>query len=274
MSILEDALRFMPYLKSLLGENSTIIVSDTNSYIYYDPGQVDFGFSVGDEIVDGTLMDKTIKGGQKIVAKVSLEQSKFPFPYIATTTPLKEGNRVIGVIAIAHSTDTEEKINNMSRDLAETTNQLAGVSENLTGGAQELASIAQTMAEEAETVTQQIHQTEQIMRIIHEISDSTHMLGLNAAIEAARAGEMGRGFSVVAEEIRKLAANSKQSSKNIKDNLEKMTQILSRLSSETANIAALSEEQAASTEETNASIQQLQAVAEELQHIAEVLINK
>lgn len=99
--------------------------------------------------------------------------------------------------------------NESFRTLIDSINQMKGSFNSVDSGAAALGS--------------NIKEIDDIVNFINGISEQTNLLALNAAIEAARAGESGKGFSVVAEEIRKLAEQSKKSSEHIRILVKRIT---------------------------------------------------
>ncbi|OXM13534.1 globin-coupled sensor protein [Paenibacillus herberti] len=120
---------------------------------------------------------------------------------------------------------------------------------------------------ELSSLGEQISVIESMGSLMTNISDQTHLLGLNAAIEAARAGEMGRGFEVVAGEVRKLARHSKESLELIREKVEAINSALSKVQALSHETAEAAQEQAASSSELGLFIRMIENVSQELEHL-------
>jgi len=170
-------------------------------------------------------------------------------------------------------------IDEIAKNTENAANKSNATSDNAKGGYQEVLKTTSNIGElstklgEASNVVNELEQDVgnigSVLDVIRGIADQTNLLALNAAIEAARAGEQGRGFAVVADEVRNLAMRTQESTQEIE-------QIIKTLQSRTVNVVDLMEQCEAKGDNSSQQAEQagslLMQISEDVTEISDMSI--
>ncbi|MCB2295741.1 PocR ligand-binding domain-containing protein [Clostridium algoriphilum] len=160
------------------------------------------------------------------------------------------------------------KLSVMSQTLADNFSQISATMEELSASSITVTNNQHNLSDEIVNVKNISIEINTILDSIKSIADQTKMLGLNAAIEAARAGDAGRGFGVVATEIRSLSQNSKETAVKILALTKKIQESVDKTIETSHATLETTEQQSAAIQEVTSNLMEVTTLSDELNSMA------
>ena len=268
--ILDSVCYSIRYFNGATRDDMTVAVSDLEKYIAYVPADnFSLDIEVGRSIKDVELLAECIRTKGRV--KMDIPKEVFGTAIKTLAVPiLRDDGQVIGTLSSGIDMNMYVKLIEDVNDLTESTEQVNLSLEQIALGAQDLAKSGERAVEKVTEALEKSGDTEKAIELIKKIAKQTKLLGLNAAIESARAGEQGKGFSVVADEVGKLANQSEESASEIEKILKAIHDAIQEINTTIQSVGAVSQEQAASTEEISASLEAMSNVAKNLDEYVEI----
>lgn len=256
--VLQEFIRMAPYIPSFIDEPVSVAITNREAFIFNQScKELPVSFELGKPFPKGNTPSLAMKSGEIMVREVS--EQVYGIPFKSYAIPLREDGEIVGCLMLAKSITVIKNSKKAISDLSEEVGEITGVINGITSDVQKSSENTYEVNKLIDELLLETEKMNSILATINKLSNSTKILGLNASIESARAGEAGRGFSVVAQEIGRLSANTTQAALEITQMLASIEGQLQAIGSKSQETTDNFMQQAASLQEIAASMDNLNA---------------
>ena len=266
---LEGIVQMIPVIMTAVPADLSVAICDLEKFIAYFPGnQIDLNIKEGQVLKSDEPLTIALKQNRMIKSDVPAQF--YGFEFTGTAVPLHNGNgQVIGGMAVQlrRQSELRDIADQMVHSLTQANERIVEIA----NGSSALADLSKELLQSSYKAGEEAGNTEGILSMIKRVADQTNLLGLNAAIEAARAGEKGKGFEVVAKEIRRFSKETVTSTQMVKNTLEQIQTVTKEMGASIEQIAAVGEEQAVSIQKVSSYIEQIKQMSRSLSEYTDKL---
>jgi methyl-accepting chemotaxis protein len=260
--VFESLIHVAPIISEISGGKAVITIWNKEECIYaldskYAKSSLQVGHKVGPDFHAKSGINDIIYKQKKTLTCVFNKATHGLDSKVTMVPAINENNEVVGFISLSTSTESFLKLKNSTEDLKVSLEETNSTLSQISNSALQLSSKLNTLIESTKETEKYITESSAAVTLIESISKQSNLLGLNAAIESSRAGEYGRGFSVVAGEMRKLASNSGESSKIISTALAEMSNGMKLIMNTINDLGQIATNQATSLEDLSTVVEQI-----------------
>ncbi|NFO98054.1 methyl-accepting chemotaxis protein [Clostridium botulinum] len=246
----------IPYLQYYFEDEIAFTISNTKYFLKgVDSDSIKLGVKKGDSIPVRCAAYECLKTRKTV--SIIVPEEVFGTSIKAIGVPVSENGKIVGTIVIAKSLKRKNQVNDLTNNLSNSINEISSSLNDINERIQSVVSSNKFIQQNVKKAYDETQNTDEVLKFIENIASQTNLLGLNAAIESARAGEFGKGFSVVANEIRKLSVSSSESIKKINEVLKTIQGSVLEISNKVNEYNGVFEEQVESIKDITNVIDKL-----------------
>jgi hypothetical protein len=209
-------------LPKLFEDEISFGLCDREKFLKFVPSEHMPAFAkAGDSIPKDDVLIKAMNTGK--IQRVTTDRCSFGFQIRVVAVPIKDGKgNIVGGISYGRSLKNSNDILDVSKNLIDSFKNIKEKADIISSSITGVSSSNEDIVKQIKSTSTEVNNTDGIINFVKQITKDTRLLGLNASIEAARVGEEGRGFGVVASEIKKLSTSSAESINEINNVIKKI----------------------------------------------------